>query len=455
MAKARKIYVCTNCGADSSKWIGRCPSCGQWNTYKEEIIAKTGGRNEILSNSVSDNKPKLLSEIDIVNHPRIISGITEFDRILGGGVIPGSLILLGGEPGIGKSTIALQIALQQKQKVLYNSGEESQQQIKLRAERLKHSSEQCYILNEQNLEKIILSAKELNPELMVIDSVQTLFTSHIEATTGTISQIRECTHQLMNYAKATNIPVIIIGHITKDGTLAGPKILEHMVDVVLLFEGDSHLNYRIIRSIKNRFGAVPELAVFEMKQSGLTEIKNPSLLFFDFEKEDRSGVTAACNLDGIRPLFIEIQVLVSQPVYATPQRNSTGFDSKRLNMLLAVIEKKAGIKILMKDVFLNVAGGFKIQDPAADLSIIMALISSFLNIPLDNSTCFCAEVSLTGDLKVVNKLNQRIDEAEKLGFKTIIISDNKENFKDRSGKISILSFKTVTDIIRNYFSSKN
>ncbi|MCG8699755.1 MAG: DNA repair protein RadA, partial [Bacteroidales bacterium] len=283
MAKARKIYVCTNCGADSSKWIGRCPSCGQWNTYKEEIIAKPGGRNEILPNSITVNKPKLLSEIDIINHPRIVSGITEFDRILGGGIIPGSLILLGGEPGIGKSTIALQIALQQKQKVLYNSGEESQQQIKLRAERLKHSNEQCYILNEQNLEKIILSAKELKPDLIVIDSVQTLFTSHIEATTGTISQIRECTHQLMNYAKAINIPVIIIGHITKDGTLAGPKILEHMVDVVLLFEGDSHLNYRIIRSIKNRFGAVPELAVFEMKHSGLSEIKNPSLLFFDFE----------------------------------------------------------------------------------------------------------------------------------------------------------------------------
>ena len=453
LAKTKKTYRCSSCGATSAKWIGRCPSCNEWNTFEEELIAPTNNHRASVSIlDESKSKPTLIKEVISSATERYQSGLAEFDRILGNGIIPGSLMLLGGEPGIGKSTIALQIAMSFKDKVLYCSGEESIQQIKIRSERIEKQNDTCYVFNEQNLEQIFENARQIKPGLIVIDSIQTVFSIQNESLPGSVTQLRECTHMLMNYAKTEQIPIIIIGHITKDGVLAGPKLLEHMVDVVMIFEGDLNNNYRIIRTLKNRFGAVPELAVYEMTSAGLNEVTNPSSLFFHFDGNKSSGVTAANTLNGVRPIFTELQVLVSIPVYANPQRNATGYDIKRLNMLLAVIEKKLGFKVLMKDVFLNISGGLKIQDPASDLAIIMAVISSFADKQLDNYTCFCAEVSLTGELKPVNKLAQRIAEAEKIGFKKVIIPKIAGFKAEGAKKINIQSFESVSQVVRSVFA---
>lgn len=453
MAKAKKIYRCSSCGATSAKWIGRCPTCNEWNTFEEEIEAPvTKHRATVTALNDTRSKPVLVKEVKSSSTQRYKTGLAEFDRILGNGIIPGSLMLLGGEPGIGKSTIALQLAMSYKNTVLYCSGEESIQQIKVRSERLENQNENCYLFNEQNLEHIFDQAKSIKPGLIVIDSIQTIFTTQNESLPGSVTQLRECTHMLMKYAKTENIPVIIIGHITKDGVLAGPKLLEHMVDVVMIFEGDLNNNYRIIRTMKNRFGAVPELAVYEMTSTGLNEVTNPSSLFFHFDGKQNSGVTAANTINGVRPIFTEAQVLVSTPVYANPQRNATGYDIKRLNMLLAVIEKKLGFKVLMKDVFLNISGGLKIQDPASDLAIIMAIISSFADKQLDNYTCFCAEISLTGELKPINKIAQRITEAEKIGFKKIVVPKLTNKKIDGATKIQIKSFENVNEVVRSVFA---
>ena len=451
MAKQRKVYVCNNCGAESAKWIGKCPSCHQWNTYVEQIIQKTPPSGKAtFTDEAQNNKAVLVNEISSKDVDRKNTSVSELDRILGGGLVPGSFILLGGEPGIGKSTLALQVALSFNETVLYCSGEESSRQIKIRADRIGIPDSKCYIINEQNIEKLVNEATRLKPALVVIDSVQTMFTSLVEATAGSITQIRECALLLLRFAKQTSTPVIVIGHITKDGSLAGPKILEHMVDTVLLFEGDNHLLYRTLRSLKNRFGPVPELAVFEMKDDGLSEVLNPSLLFLNSHETQQSGVAIACIMDGMRPIFVEIQALVSPAVYGTPQRNATGFDTRRLNMLLAVVEKKAGVKLLGKDVFINVAGGMKIQDPAVDLAVVMAVVSATIDISLPHNTCYCAEISLTGELKSISRLHTRISESEKIGLKKFCIARNNSQMNE-SG-IQINTFSDISEIIRKNFS---
>ncbi|HBQ81809.1 MAG TPA: DNA repair protein RadA, partial [Bacteroidales bacterium] len=381
MAKNKSVFVCQNCGAESPKWIGRCPSCKEWNSYHEEIIAASGSRDTAFVITQERRKPELLDNIKSDEFGRQKSGIAELDRILGGGIVSGSLILLGGEPGVGKSTLALQIALALKGKrILYVSGEESEEQISLRAKRMKNSNPECYILSETELERILVHAENIKPGLIIIDSIQTINTTALESSAGTVSQVRECAAQLLKYSKITGIPVFLIGHITKDGTLAGPKVLEHIVDVVLYFEGDNNYVYRILRSVKNRFGSTSEIGIFEMVEKGLREVDNPSELFINQHDEALSGISIAATVDGLRPFLIETQALVSTAVYGTPQRSSTGFDTRRLNMLLAVLEKRAGFKLGTKDVFLNIAGGIKVNDPAIDLAIISSVLSSNLDI---------------------------------------------------------------------------
>ena len=447
MAKTKSSYFCSNCGNESPKWIGRCPACQQWNTYVEEVVVKQ--INTPGQQNLSRSKPQKLDEISTSDYIRQNSGMLEMDRILGGGIIPGSVILLGGEPGIGKSTLALQMALMTKQNVLYNSGEESDKQVKMRTSRLEASNENCYILTDQNIETLLTHARQINPGLLIVDSIQTMRTDLIDSTPGSVSQIKECTQLLIQYAKQNNVPVVLIGHITKEGNIAGPKLLEHMVDIVVLFEGDSTLSYRTIRTLKNRFGPVPELAVFEMTQQGLEEVLNPSTFFLNLNQENHPGVAVACIMDGIRPMFIEAQALVTQAVYASPQRNCTGFDIRRLNMLLAVIEKKIGIKVLQKDVFINIAGGIKIQDPAVDLAVAMAIVSSNLNLSLPEQICFCAEISLTGLLKKVGKIDQRILEAEKLGFNAVYTSGYSTMQPHK--KIIVGGFNNLADAVRELF----
>lgn len=455
MAKTKTIFFCQNCGAESAKWIGKCPSCNEWNTYVEEIIRKkdSGAIPGYQPRSISS--PENLQNVSSAGEKRIDLKSNELNRILGGGLVTGSLVLIGGEPGIGKSTLALQIALgQELLKILYISGEESNQQIKLRADRIGNNNENCYILNETSLEQVFTQIANLKPGLVIIDSIQTLHTDLIDSSPGSVSQVRECAGQLLKFAKESFIPVLIIGHITKEGSLAGPKALEHIVDTVLQFEGDQNHMYRILRAIKNRFGATSELGIFEMRSTGLKEVENPSELLLSHYSEALSGVAISATVDGIRPFLIEIQALVSSAVYGTPQRSSTGFDLRRLSMLLAVLEKRAGFRLAAKDVFLNLAGGIKISDPAIDLGVVTAILSSNLDLPIGKKICFSAEVGLSGEIRPVNRIEQRIAEAENRGFSKIFISEYNQKGLDHSKikKIELVTVDKIEQVVRKLFS---
>jgi DNA repair protein RadA/Sms len=456
LAKSKTIFYCQSCGYESAKWLGKCPSCNSWNTFAEEVVSKTDQKkNEWRQESTRprQNKPKTLQEIETAHDIRWDSGDQELNRVLGGGVVPGSLILIGGEPGIGKSTLMLQAGLHLKnQKVLYVSGEESEQQIKMRADRLNDSSPAFFILTETNTKNIFQVIESLEPNLVIIDSIQTLHSDQLESTAGSIGQVRQSAGELMKFAKETNTPVFLIGHITKDGMLAGPKVLEHMVDTVLQFEGDRHLAYRILRTTKNRFGSTSEIGIYEMLGTGLREVSNPSEILISQKDSALSGVTIGATIEGNRPLLIEIQSLVSPASYGTPQRTPTGFDQKRLNMLLAVLEKRCGFKMGTQDVFLNMAGGIKVEDPAIDLAICISLISSLEEIPVSDKICFAAEVGLGGELRAVNKIDQRISEAEKLGFVEIYISKHNQKSIDlKKTKIKVSSFGKLTDVFQDLF----
>ncbi len=425
MAKTRTAFFCQNCGAQSSKWMGRCTSCGEWNTYVEEVIRRDETQNgwQKENEVKTSGKPESITEIQSEALERMDTLNTEFNRVLGGGIVPGSLILVGGEPGIGKSTLMLQIALNMVGKrVLYVSGEESQQQIMMRAQRIGIKNTMCYVFNETTVQNLAMHLAGLQPQLLIIDSIQTLVTDMIASTAGSISQVRECAAHLQKYAKQTHTPVVLIGHITKDGMLAGPKVLEHMVDTVLQFEGDRHYGYRILRSMKNRFGSTSELGIYEMTNTGLREVINPSEILLSQRDESISGIAIAATLEGMRPMLVEIQALVSTAVYGIPQRSTTGFDTRRLNMLLAVLEKRLGFHLSSKDVFLNIAGGIRVDDPAIDMAVIVSVLSSVNDIPLNQKICFAGEVGLSGEIRSVNRLEQRIAEAEKLGFETMFIS---------------------------------
>lgn len=427
MAKIKTSFFCQSCGAQSPKWLGKCPSCGEWNTYVEEIIQKDensrGGWKQSNTSIKKASQPKKLQEINFEEQARLLTQDTELDRVLGGGIVAGSLILIGGEPGIGKSTLMLQIALILRQvKVLYISGEESENQIKMRAERMNQHSDNCYVLSETNTQHIFQQVELLKPELLIIDSIQTLHSQYVESAAGSVSQVRECTAELMKFAKETGTPVFLIGHITKDGAIAGPKILEHMVDTVLQFEGDRHLSYRILRTSKNRFGSTNELGIYEMHTEGLKGVNNPSEILMTQREELLNGVAIGAMLEGNRPLLIEIQSLVSPATYGTPQRSSTGHDAKRLNMLLAVLEKRGGMRLGQQDVFLNVAGGLRVDDPGLDLAVCASLISSYEDSPVDPKSCFAGEVGLGGEIRAINRIESRIAEASKMGFEKIIVS---------------------------------
>ena len=432
MAKARTVFFCQNCGAQSAKWLGRCPVCGEWNTIVEEVVEKetaTTGTWKPASTAPGGkvskvSKPKALREIKVEDEPRIITTDAELNRVLGGGIVPGSIVLIGGEPGIGKSTLMLQIALSLRQlKILYVSGEESESQIKMRAERLADGQHPgCYILTETSTQNIFRQIEEVQPNLVVIDSIQTMHSNLVESGAGSVSQVRECTAELLKYAKETGVPVLLIGHITKDGSLAGPKTLEHMVDTVLQFEGDRHLSYRILRTTKNRFGSTSELGIYEMQGDGLRQVSNPSEILLSQRAESLSGMAIAATLEGNRPLLVEVQALVTPAAYGTPQRSATGFDAKRLQMLLAVLEKRAGLRLGQYDVFLNIAGGLRLDDPALDLAVCAAVVSSLNDLPVGGDVCLAAEVGLSGEVRAVSRIDQRLAEAEKLGFREMYVS---------------------------------
>lgn len=454
MAKIKSSFFCQNCGHNSPKWMGKCPSCGEWNSFVEEIVqsAKTG-RGTSIGLEPKKSLPKKLHELEFENENRIDTGSVELNRVLGGGLVQGSVVLVGGEPGIGKSTLMLQIALKMKHlSVLYISGEESEQQIKMRATRLGGDDAETFILTETSTQIIFQHLEKLQPQIVVVDSIQTLHTETIESSAGSISQIRECANELQQYAKLTNTPVFLIGHITKEGNLAGPKILEHMVDAVLQFEGDRNYGYRILRSAKNRFGSTSELGIFEMQSNGLREVLNPSELLITQRDENFSGITIAATMEGLRPMLIEIQALVSTAAYGLPQRSTTGFDSRRLNMLLAVLEKRHGFRLSTKDVFLNVAGGIRVDDPAVDLAAVAAVLSSNEDMPVNPKICFAAEVGLSGEIRAVNKVEQRISEASKLGFEKIFISLH--SFKGLSQKnypIELIPVSRIEQVFSNLF----
>ncbi len=452
MSKVKTSFFCQNCGAQYAKWQGQCNSCKEWNTIAEEIIQKEekSSWKSPSSEVKKAAKPLKIKEIDSTQEIRMDTCDGELNRVLGGGIVPGSLILLGGEPGIGKSTLLLQISLKLPYKTLYVSGEESQKQIKMRAERITPNGDNCYILTETKTQNIFRQIEEIEPEIVIIDSIQTLHTEYIEASPGSISQIRETTAELIKFAKETNIPVILIGHITKDGNIAGPKILEHMVDTVLQFEGDRNHVYRILRSLKNRFGSTSELGIYEMLGSGLREVSNPSEILISHKDATLSGTAIASTLEGMRPLMIEIQALVSTAVYGTPQRSTTGYNAKRLNMILAVLEKRAGFRLGTKDVFLNITGGISIDDPAIDLAVVAAILSSNEDIPIEEGFCFAGEVGLSGEIRPVNRVDQRIQEAEKLGFSTIFVSKyNKITVKNPFIKIRLVS--KIEDVATELF----
>jgi DNA repair protein RadA/Sms len=451
MASTKSIFICQNCGTQSPKWLGKCTACNEWNTFVEEIVNKKQSTSK-LSVQVSENQPLTLEDIKTVKNERISIGITEFNRVLGGGIVPGSLILLGGDPGIGKSTLALQVALGlNDKKTLYISGEESLQQIKLRATRLNKNNSNCLFLSETSLENLIAHSDQQKPDVLIIDSIQTISTETIESSPGSVSQVRECTSGILKFAKKNDIAVILIGHITKEGSLAGPKVLEHMVDTVLQFEGDTNYMYRILRSKKNRFGSTNELGIFEMRSDGLREITNPSEQLISKINDDVSGTAIAATVEGARPFLIEIQALVSSAAYGTPQRSSTGFDLRRLNMLLAVLEKRAGFKLIAKDVFLNIAGGIKITDPATDLAVICSILSSNLDIPINHKNCFAGEVGLTGEIRAIGRIEQRIAEAQKLGFQKIFIPKLNKGFSTSKLDIEVIKTSRVEEVFRGIF----
>ena len=447
MAKTSIQYVCSSCGAKAPQMLGRCPVCGEWGTYEEEVTTSSkvrGERRELRGTA----QPQRLQDVVASEEMRIDMHNGELNRVLGGGLVPGSLVLLGGEPGIGKSTLALQVLMQQgERKTFYASGEESVRQLKLRAERLTGNAENLFISSETSLERILEQVKELEPEMVVIDSIQTIGTESADATIGSLTQVRECAARVLEFAKTRNIPFIIIGHINKEGALAGPKVLEHIVDTVLQFEGDQQYMYRILRAQKNRFGSTSEIGIYEMRQEGLREVSNPSELLLSTAREGLSGIAIAAAVEGVRPFLIEVQALVSSAAYGTPQRSSTGFDGRRLNMLLAVLEKRIGFKLLQKDVFLNIAGGLRVQDPAIDLAVLAAVLSSNMDIALDAGTCLCGEVGLAGEIRPVTRIEQRIAEAQKLGFRRILIpADHK--IDTRRYTIEVVPVKRVTDAFR-------
>ena len=466
MAKDKTAYVCSNCGQESPKWIGKCPACGQWNTFKEVKIAPDTARQTAThaaaqaGHALRTNRPLHLRDISSKDDPRIDMHDSELNRVLGGGLVPGSIVLLGGEPGIGKSTLSLQTVLNLPEKrILYVSGEESAHQLKMRAERLTSgnrtiSDEQdnFLILCENSLEQIFEHIKEVQPQLLVIDSIQTISTEDVESSAGSIAQVRECAAALLRFAKTSGVPVILIGHITKEGTLAGPKILEHIVDTVIQFEGDQHYMYRILRSIKNRFGSTSELGIYEMQQTGLRQVSNPSELLLTDDHEGLSGIAISSAIEGVRPFLVETQALVSSAAYGTPQRSATGFDQRRLNMLLAVLEKRVGFKLMQKDVFLNIAGGLRVTDLAMDLSVIAAVLSSNVDTPIESGWCMAGEVGLSGEVRPINRIEQRIAEAQKLGFSHIIIPRyNLQGFDRRKFSIEVHPVRKVEEALRALF----
>lgn len=452
MAKMKTIYVCQHCGVTSPKWAGRCNSCGEWNSIVEEI--EVVGKNKNLATMVSRHleKPLTLGEIETGKMERFSTANREFDRVLGGGLVPGAMVLLGGEPGIGKSTLALQVALTIREKlVLYISGEESLEQIKLRSSRLEGANERCLFLSETSLENILVQIDQVRPDVLVIDSIQTVSTELIESSAGSVSQIRECTAGIMKKAKAQSIPVILIGHINKEGSIAGPKVLEHVVDTVLQFEGDRNFMYRILRASKNRFGATSEMGIFEMGQNGLREVSNPSELLINAEHQGLSGTAVAAAIEGVRPFLIEVQALVSSAAYGNPQRSATGFDLRRMNMLLAVLERRAGFKLQTKDVFLNIAGGIRVVDPAIDLAMICSVLSSNFDLAVSAGICFAGEVGLTGEVRPVSRVEQRIGEAAKLGFDEIYIPFANKGIDPKKYEITIHRVKNVSETLRKLF----
>lgn len=459
MAKLKSVFFCQNCGNESSKWLGRCPACGEWNTFVEEVVNKAPASSSIkkgvsiVSANDERTRPVLIENIEVTQEVRFDTKCAEFNRVLGGGLVPGSMVLIGGEPGIGKSTLVLQVVLNiEGKKTLYVSGEESLNQLKMRAERLgSYANKQCYFVSDNSLERIFTHIKNVQPELLIIDSIQTIETELVESAAGSVSQVRECAAQILRYAKESNTPVLMIGHITKDGTIAGPKILEHIVDTVIQFEGDQHYMYRILRAIKNRFGSTSEIGIFEMQHSGLREVSNPSEMLMSHNNLGLSGTAIGAMIEGIRPLLIEVQALVSTAAYGTPQRSATGFDARRLNMLLAVLEKRVGFKLSQKDVFLNIAGGLKVSDPALDLAVISAILSSNMDIAIDPSVCLAGEIGLTGEIRPINRIEQRISEAEKLGFNKIVIPRFKN--MDVSGRqIQVLTAEKVEDAFKILFA---
>ncbi len=460
MAKDKTAFVCSNCGQESAKWIGKCPACGQWNTFKEVRIAAEGGSmaaqiaSSIHHKSSKNNVPLRFKDIASKNEPRINLKDSEFNRVLGGGLVPGSIVLLGGEPGIGKSTLTLQTILNLSElRILYVSGEESAHQLKMRAQRISNNdNDHCLILCETSLENIFTQIQEVKPELVIIDSIQTISTENIDSSAGSLSQVRECASALLRFAKNSGVPVILIGHITKEGTLAGPKILEHIVDTVIQFEGDRQHLYRILRSIKNRFGSTSELGIYEMQQSGLRQVNNPSELLLNQEHEGLSGIAISAAIEGVRPFLLETQALVSSAAYGTPQRSATGFDQRRLNMLLAVLEKRVGFKLMQKDVFINIAGGLRVTDLAMDLSVIAAVLSSNVDTPIESGWCMAGEVGLSGEVRPVSRIEQRISEAEKLGFTHFIIpKHNLQGIDMKKIQIQLHPVRKVEEALRALF----
>lgn len=456
MSKTKSVYFCQNCGNQSPKWIGKCPACGEWNTYVEEVVDKAEEKLKekrgFAKKFNEESKPVPIREVQELDTKRIDTHDTELNRVLGGGIVLGSLILIGGEPGIGKSTLMLQVALKmQGKKILYVTGEESDRQIKLRADRIGIKNDQCYILTEVNTQQIFKQAESIAPDLIVIDSIQTLHSIYVESPAGSVSQVRECTAELQRFSKESSIPVFIIGHITKDGMIAGPKVLEHIVDTVLQFEGDRNYTYRILRTIKNRFGPTSEIGIYEMIGDGLRPVLNPSEILLTQREENLSGIAIAAMMEGMRPFLIETQALVTPAFYGTPQRSSTGFDGRRLNMLLAVLEKRAGFRFGTKDVFLNIAGGLRVEDPAIDLAVIAALTSSYNDIPVSSKIAFAAEVGLSGEVRAVSRIDQRVSEADKLGFEKIYISKFNQKFDSKKFKIEVVYLSKVQGLMEELF----
>lgn len=462
MAKDKIAYVCSNCGQESAKWIGKCPSCGQWNTFKEIRVASDNGQAAAASAAATVRgrlngdkaRPLFLREISAHDEPRIDMHDTELNRVLGGGLVPGSIVLLGGEPGIGKSTLTLQTILHMAdRRILYVSGEESAHQLKMRAERIAHASaDNCMILCDTSLESIFAHIKNTSPEIIVIDSIQTISTESVDSSPGSVTQVRECASALLRFAKSSGTPVILIGHINKEGTLAGPKILEHIVDTVIQFEGDQHYMYRILRSTKNRFGSTSELGIYEMRQDGLRQVDNPSELLLTQDREGLSGIAISAAIEGVRPFLVETQALVSSAAYGTPQRSATGFDQRRLNMLLAVLEKRVGFKLMQKDVFLNIAGGLRVTDMAMDLSVIAAVLSSNVDTAIESDWCMAGEVGLSGEVRPVSRIEQRITEAAKLGFTHMIVPKyNLQGLARKKFDIELLPVRKVEEALRALF----